>query len=142
MLGSGFRLYLAYTNTTTPLAVSSLVNADGTLATSGASSINDIAASLKLADEVKNVTEAGNPNTINTTTRRTARLGVQSNEITTVSRDLTVQFVYEPHTAFATPTSGYEVLDLLEHRVRCAARAGQGPAPHRSRSPACLRAGL
>lgn len=114
MLGSGFRLYLAHTSTTAPVVVSSLVNADGTLATTGGSSINTIAATLVLADEIKNVTEAGNPNTINTTTRRVARQGVQANEITTVNRDLSAQFVYEPHTAFATPEAGYEVLDLLE----------------------------
>jgi len=125
MLGSGFRLYLSYTDVTTPHVISSLVKADGTAATSGGITINDLIAgaagppvipadSLKLADEIKDVTESGNPNTINTTTRRTGRLGVQANEITTVNRDLTVQFVYEPRVDFATPAPGYEILDLLE----------------------------
>ena len=116
MLGSQFRFHLAYTSTTSPVVISSLVNADGTNATGApAVSINDINANLTLSDELKDVTEAGNPNTINTTTRRVARQGVQSSEITTISRDLSAQFVYEPHTAFNTPEAGYEVLDLLEY---------------------------
>lgn len=129
MLGSGFRLYFAYANTTTPYAIDSLVNADGSAATPNGGNevtIKDLvdgqtgppaiaANSLKIADEIKDVTEAGNPNTINTTTRRTGRQGVQASEITTVSRDLSIQLVYEPHTAFATPTPGYEILDLLEY---------------------------
>lgn len=118
MLGSGFRLYLAYADVTTPKVISSLVKADGTDATGSAISINDLVTPtdyLKVADQIKDVTESGSPNTLNTTTRSTARQGVQANEITTVNRDLTVQFVYEPRTDFATPASGYEVLDLLEY---------------------------
>ncbi len=122
MLGSGFRLYLAYTNTTTPLVVSSLVKQDGTAATAGGQTVNDIIhttgvdfAKLKLADEIKDVTETGNPNTVDTTTRRVARQGVSSSEISTISRDLSVQLAYEPHSAFNTPATGYEVLDLLEY---------------------------
>lgn len=94
------------------------MKADGSAATGGGTTINDLitpALYLKLADELKDVNEAGNPNTVNTTTRRVGRQGVQANEITTTSRDLTVQYVYEPHTDFATPAPGYEILDLLEY---------------------------
>ena len=121
MLGSGFHLYLAHgpltTLSTAAKTVDALIDSGGDAVGSGTVTVNTLNAATQLVgyDEIKNVTEGGQQNTINVTTRALGRTGVQGTEITSVNRDLEVEFVYEPRTSFAAPQAAYSILDLIEY---------------------------
>lgn len=92
--GAQHRLYLAYSNITTPEVVDTLLNADGTEVDITGTSAKDL--TLVLADQIKNVTVGGSNNKVDVTTRQTARQGFSANLIATSDATMNVQFAYEP----------------------------------------------
>ena len=94
-VGAEHYLYLAYSDGSTPLTVDTFVDTAGVDSPAG-TSINDIEGDLELADLIKDVTVGGANNTVDITTRQTARAGYSASIIATSDATMQVQFAYEP----------------------------------------------
>lgn len=93
-LGSQSRLYIAYN--AGPLAIDAIVNTSGG-AVGGSTTVNTIhtAGDLLLVDEIRDVNIGGSNNTVDTTTRESARQGFSTSIIATSDSTMTVQMVYK-----------------------------------------------
>lgn len=118
-IGAQHYLYLAYDSVTVPRTVDALIDTAGAPVGSGTVTINTIDAEtpskLKLADLIKDVTVGGSNNTVDVTTRQTARQGFSASIIATSDSNMQVQFAYEPRSTAGPNPYLREDLGILQY---------------------------
>lgn len=114
-IGAQHYLYLAYSDVSTPLTINALTDNGGDPLAPGTTGINEIKANFKLADLIKDVTVGGNNNTVDVTTRQTARQGFSATIIATSDASMQVQFAYEPRNVAAPHAYARQDIGILLH---------------------------